>query len=396
MAAFATVYEIEGSSAVIKGGNGTLMRMNLPTSPDLDVGDVVLIDGQTGEFVELVSRNGLDRRNTIGVVEEILNGDILVNANGVIRKATNPEGLSIGKGNTVELTDADTVYDVLSDDPVSAISSSAEETDVEAIIGSLRKSSDDIEVGFEDFGGMSDQIRQVQERMELFLQERERLEEIGVETNMGAVFYGLAGTGKTHFARILASESDATFYRIRGPEIVTKWVGDTEEIIRALFEDASENEPSIVYFDEVDSLGSERGENVNQQFGNRVVAQLLSEMDGFDQRDDSIMVIASTNRIDGVDDALLRSGRFDWKIPFRKPTPEERVDIFDVLRRQYEVSDDVSSEQIAGITDGWTGAQLKALLNEAGAICVADGRTEIKLVDLLRSFDRMVEQEVRR
>jgi len=372
------------------------MTMNLPVSPELEIGDVVSIDGESGEFVEFIAENGLDRGNAIAVVEKVLDRDVLVNKDGIIKKVANPEDLDVRKGNTVELTDADTIREILSNDSISSRPSPAEETDIEGIVASLRKQSDDLEVEFEDFGGMSDQIRQVQERVELFLQEREDLKEIGTETDMGAIFYGPAGTGKTHFARILANESDATFYRIRGPEIVTKWIGDTEEIIRALFRDAAkeENEPSIVYFDEIDSLGSERGEGTNQQFGNRIVGQLLSEMDGFEQDDESIMVIASTNRIEGVDDALLRSGRFDWKIPFPKPTPEERVDIFDTLRRQYVVSDEVSSEQIANMTDDWSGAELRALLNEAGALCVAADRTEIELVDILRGYERRMKQRV--
>jgi len=396
MAAFATVYEVKNSEAVIQLGNGTRMTMDLPVSDDLSIGDVVEIDEQDGTFLGRVAENGLERGNSVAVVEKVLDEDVLVNKNGVITKVANPENRDVRKGNTVELTGADTIRGVLSEEPVSSLSTPPEGTDVEKIVGSLRKQSDDLDVGFDDFGGMSDQIRQVQERVELYLQEREKLEEIGTETNMGAIFYGPAGTGKTHFARILANESDATFYRIRGPEIVTKWVGDTEEIIRALFRDAAkdENEPSIVYFDEIDSLGSERGDDANQQFGNRVVAQLLSEMDGFEQEDESIMVIASTNRIEDIDDALLRSGRFDWKIPFPEPTPEERVDIFDTLREQYEISEEVSSEQIAGMTDGWTGAELKSLLNEAGALCVADGRSEIKLVDLIKSYQRREQQRV--
>ena len=239
MAVFATVYEIKNSEAVLKGGNGVHMTMNLPVSPELEIGDVVSIDGESGEFVEFIAENGLDRGNAIAVVEKVLDRDVLVNKDGIIKKVANPEDLDVRKGNTVELTDADTIREILSNDSISSRPSPAEETDIEGIVASLRKQSDDLEVEFEDFGGMSDQIRQVQERVELFLQEREDLKEIGTETDMGAIFYGPAGTGKTHFARILANESDATFYRIRGPEIVTKWISDTEEIIRALFRDAA-------------------------------------------------------------------------------------------------------------------------------------------------------------
>ncbi|EMA10270.1 adenosinetriphosphatase [Haloarcula marismortui ATCC 33800] len=215
---------------------------------------------------------------------------------------------------------------------------------------------------------------------------------------MGAIFYGEPGTGKTHFARILAAETDATFYRIRGPEIVTKWVGETEEIIRGLFEDAADNSPSIMFFDELDSLGSERGGGANQQFGNRVVAQLLSLMDGFDQSDEGILVIASTNRLDDIDDALLRSGRFDWKIKFPLPDYEGRVEIFDSLINNYEVSQDVDSQQIARITEGWSGAEIDGLLDEAGLIAVDKNRrdsNEIRLVDILESYERIAVREER-
>ena len=187
----------------------------------------------------------------------------------------------------------------------------------------------------------------------------------------------------------MASESDADFYRIHGPEIVTKWIGDTEEILRELFNHARRNEPAILFFDEIDSLGSERGDAPNQQFGNRIVAQLLSLMDGIDEESEGLMIIGSTNRIEDIDQALLRSGRLDWKVKFELPDYQGRVEIFESLRKQgYDVADTVDAEEIASLTDGWTGAQLSSLLDEAVIVAVNSGREQITMTDLKISYER--------
>jgi ATP-dependent 26S proteasome regulatory subunit len=187
----------------------------------------------------------------------------------------------------------------------------------------------------------------------------------------------------------VASESDADFYRIRGSEIVTKWIGDTEEILRELFNHARRNEPAILFFDEIDSLGSERGDGPNQQFGNRIVAQLLSLMDGIDEESEGLMIIGSTNRIEDIDQALLRSGRLDWKVKFELPDYQGRVEIFESLRKQgYDVADTVDPEEIASLTDGWTGAQLSSLLDEAVIVAVNSGREQITMTELKISYER--------
>jgi transitional endoplasmic reticulum ATPase len=289
-----------------------------------------------------------------------------------------------------------TITDIVQSEPLRALPAAHSDTESSEFIGRLRKESDEIGLTYNDFGGGSVRLDQFKQRINLFLNQPEELEEIGTDIQMGAIFYGEPGTGKTHFARILAAETDATFYRIRGPEIVTKWVGETEEIIRGLFEDAADNQPSILFFDELDSLGSERGDGPNQQFGNRVVAQLLSLMDGFDQSEEGILVIASTNRLEDIDDALLRSGRFDWKIKFPLPDYEDRVEIADSLMNRYEVSYRVSPEQIAEMTDGWSGAEIDGLLDEAGLIAVGKEResnNQIRLTDILESRQRIDARE---
>ncbi len=379
---------------MVRRENGMMGYFEYPDSESLSIGDIVSVDvyNDAVQFDGLLLSGGVNRGNSLGVVEKVEEDQIIVNTGTVLKTVINNSGEQIDVGNTVEITHVNTIADIVQSEPLRALPAAHSDTESSEFIGRLRKESDEIGLSYDDFGGSSVRLDQFKQRIDLFLNQPEALEEIGTDIQMGAIFYGKPGTGKTHFARILAAETDATFYRIRGPEIVTKWVGETEEIIRGLFEDAADNQPSILFFDELDSLGSERGDGPNQQFGNRVVAQLLSLMDGFDQSEEGILVIASTNRLEDIDDALLRSGRFDWKIKFPLPDYEDRVEIADSLMNRYEVSSRVSPEQIAEMTDGWSGAEIDGLLDEAGLIAVGKEResnNRIRLTDILESRQRI-------
>ncbi|WP_458186283.1 ATP-binding protein [Haladaptatus sp. NG-WS-4] len=395
MLQYATVIQIETVEGerylVAERGTGGIIVTEYPEDRSPQVGDAVFLNGHD-EFVEIAESGGIGRGNSLGVVETTVGDRIVINTGVSLITVENPLDLEIKNGYTVEYTNAGTIREVVDKSPIRAISTSGPETDIGDFIASLRVPSNELGVGFDDYGGMTDELYDVQQRIEVLLNKREELQAVGNEVRLGAVFYGPPGTGKTHFARILAAESDATFYRIRGPEIVTQLVGETEEILRALFKDASQHEPSIIFFDEVDSLGGERGTGQNQQFGNRVVAQLLALMDGVDQENDGLLIIGSTNRIEDMDDALLRPGRLDWKVAFKEPSQEGRVEIFDALRTRYTVDEGVSSDQIAAITEGWSGADLEALLDEASIVCVDDGRDEITMMDLMISHERVNRQ----
>lgn len=404
MSVIATVWEIIGSEpdriVLVTRENGMFGVFEYPDSESLSIGDTVLVEvhGDGVLFDKKVFSGGLNRGNTLCVVEKADEDRIVVNTGTRLTTVANGTDEDPQVGDTVEISNANTIIDIVQNEPLRALPSAHADSESSKFIDNLRNKSDDIGLTYADFGGGSARLEQFKQRVNLFLNQREALADIGTDLQMGAIFYGEPGTGKTHFARILAAETDATFYRIRGPEIVTKWVGETEEIIRGLFEDAADNSPSIMFFDELDSLGSERGGGANQQFGNRVVAQLLSLMDGFDQSDEGILVIASTNRLDDIDDALLRSGRFDWKIKFPLPDYEGRVEIFDSLINNYEVSQDIDSQQIARITEGWSGAEIDGLLDEAGLIAVdkdRGGSNEIRLVDILESYERIAVREER-
>jgi transitional endoplasmic reticulum ATPase len=372
---------------LIEWGNGSIDVLEYPSTLSPDSGDAILVDGR--EVIGVIDPIGANRGNSIGIVKQEIGDRVVVEQGGRLVVYEVGDDVSVDPGYTVEISNAGIVREVIETTAIQRESPHPASTDIGEYIDDLRFPSDELEVGFEHFGGMSDHLRYVQKRVDLLLNRREEIEQMGRQPTLGALFHGEPGTGKTHFAKILASESDADFYRIRGPEIVSKWVGDTEEILRELFEHASDNAPAILFFDELDSLGSERGDGPNQQFGNRIVAQLLSLMDGIDQEQDGLLIIGSTNRIEDIDQALLRSGRLDWKIEFEIPDYQGRIEIFESLRQQgYDVAESVDPEEIASLTDGWTGAQLSSLLDEAVIVALSSGREQITTTDLKISYER--------
>ena len=394
----ATVWSVsseEQYTVKIPGGN----FIDISTSTDLNIGDAVKLDSESLSF-EGIANSTYTRRNDFGTVKEDLGNHVLVEINSVPQKIWNPNNMSVEPGNAVEIGQADTIINVYPDIDLSL---SPFGPDNAAMISSFKENDQDDEdedeeeiLTFNDFGGMTVAQNQFRERVELFLKASEALDEVGTEPRMGALFYGPPGTGKTHFARILSNSLNAMFYRIRGPEIVSKGVGDTEKLIREIFDDAEKNSPSIIFFDEIDSIAIDRGSGETRDFSQRIVAQLLSVIDGYDRAEENVFVIAATNQIDEIDEALLRPGRFDWKVHFPMPNDEHRREIFQTLQEDYDISDTVTEENIDQIlirTDGWTGAKLRALLNEAGILCVKAERDEIRHADLMKAYERIKEQQ---
>lgn len=167
---------------------------------------------------------------------------------------------------------------------------------------------------------------------------------IGAKPVKGVLFTGAPGTGKTHLARIIADVSGAVFYQVSGPSIVSKWVGDSEETLRRLFEDAAKRECAIIFFDEIDSIAARRSSDSNGE-SKRVVAQLLTLLDGF-KPDSNVIVIAATNRVEDIDEALLRPGRFDWEIAFDLPTERDRLEILKMKAGELQVGDELPIDDL--------------------------------------------------
>jgi transitional endoplasmic reticulum ATPase len=232
-------------------------------------------------------------------------------------------------------------------------------------------------VTYEDIGGLEDELEQVREMIELPMRHPELFQQLGIEPPKGVLLHGPPGTGKTLIAKAVANEIDAHFTDISGPEIMSKYYGESEEQLREVFEEAEENEPAIVFIDEIDSIAPER-EEAGGDVERRVVAQLLSLMDGLEERG-QVTVIGATNRLDAVDPALRRGGRFDREIEIGVPDKEGRREILQVHTRGMPLTDDVDLEKYSGNTHGFVGADLESLTKEAAMNALRRVRPQLDL-----------------
>ncbi|AFZ74414.1 AAA family ATPase [Natronobacterium gregoryi] len=228
-------------------------------------------------------------------------------------------------------------------------------------------------VTYEDIGGLDEELELVREMIELPLSEPELFQRLGVEPPSGVLLYGPPGTGKTLIARAVANEVDANFETISGPEIMSKYKGESEERLREVFERAEKNAPTIIFFDEIDSIAGQRDDEGDAE--NRVVGQLLTLMDGLDARGE-VIVIGATNRVDTIDPALRRGGRFDREIQIGVPDEKGRKEILEVHTRGMPLSEDVDIDGIARRTHGFVGADLDAVASEAAMAAIRDRPTD--------------------
>lgn len=243
-------------------------------------------------------------------------------------------------------------------------------------------------VRYSDVGGLDEQIKILREVVELPLVKPELFKQVGIEPPKGILLYGPPGTGKTLLAKAVAGESNATFIRVVGSEFVQKYIGEGARIVREVFDLARRKAPSIVFIDEIDAIASKRldigtsGEREVQ----RTLMQLLAELDGFDPLD-NVKVIAATNRIDILDPAILRPGRFDRIIYVPLPNKKGRVEIFKIHTRKMSLAPDVDFEALAEKTEGFSGADIKAVCTEAGYNAIREGRVVVGMSDFLAAIE---------
>jgi transitional endoplasmic reticulum ATPase len=234
-------------------------------------------------------------------------------------------------------------------------------------------------VMYEDLGGIKPAISKVREMIELPLKHPELFDRLGIEPPRGVLLHGPPGTGKTMLARAVANESDAYFVSINGPEIMSKYYGESEHQIREIFDDAEQNAPAIIFLDEIDSIAPKRAE-VTGEVERRVVSQLLSLMDGLKERK-NVIVIGATNRPEALDMALRRPGRFDREIVLHVPDQDGRLEIFQIHTRGMPLADDVDLKALAEITYGFVGADIAALCREAAMSTLRKVLPQINLED---------------
>ena len=220
-----------------------------------------------------------------------------------------------------------------------------------------------VDVTYEDIGGLKEEVKKVREMIEIPLKRPELFERLGISPPKGVLMHGPPGTGKTLLAKAVANESDAHFIAINGPEIMSKYVGGSEERLRELFEEAEENAPSIIFIDEIDAIAPKR-EEVSGEVERRTVAQLLTLMDGLKSRG-QVVVIGATNRPDALDQAIRRGGRFDREIEIGVPDRDGRSEVLQIHTRGMPLDDKVDLDEMADTTHGFVGADLESLCKEA-------------------------------
>jgi transitional endoplasmic reticulum ATPase len=220
-------------------------------------------------------------------------------------------------------------------------------------------------IKWDDIGGLDDAKQELREAVEWPLKYPQSFEKFGVRPPRGVLIYGAPGTGKTLLAKAVANESDANFIAVKGPELLSKWVGESEKGVREVFRKARQTAPTVIFFDEIDSIASTRaGSSSDSGVTQRVVNQLLTEIDGLEELQD-VAVIAATNRADIIDPALLRPGRFDRHVKVEDPDEEARLAIFKVHTEKIPLAKDVDLEKLAKITDGYVGSDIEAICREA-------------------------------
>jgi transitional endoplasmic reticulum ATPase len=237
-------------------------------------------------------------------------------------------------------------------------------SETQIVVGEQAKAAVAVpKITYEDIGGLREEIQKVREMIELPLRHPELFERLGVEAPKGVLLHGPPGTGKTLLAKAVASETNANFIHIGGPEIMSKFYGESEERLREIFKQAQENAPSIIFIDEIDSIAPKR-EEITGEVEKRVVSQLLALMDGLESRG-KVVVIGATNRPNAIDPALRRPGRFDREIEIGVPDRQGRLEILQIHTRGMPLAEDVNLGKLADITHGFVGADLEALCKEA-------------------------------
>ena len=340
----------------------------------------------TSEVDRLKRRNEALKSSSLYVatVEEMTDDGVIVKQHGnnqeVLTEPSPRLETEIEAGDRVAINDSFSVQRVLDD-----------ETDARAQAMEVDESP---VVSYDDIGGIDEQVREVREAVEDPLVNPEQFEQIGIEPPSGVLLHGPPGTGKTMLAKAVANETDATFIKMAGSELVRKFIGEGSRLVRDLFDLAEEREPAVIFIDEIDAVAAKRTDSKTSGDAEvqRTMMQLLNEMDGFDERGE-LRIIAATNRFDMLDEAILRPGRFDRLIEVPKPNAEGRERILQIHTQNMNVDDDVDFAALAADLDDYSGADIASLATEAGMYAIRDERTTVTREDFEDAREKLADAD---
>ncbi len=270
-------------------------------------------------------------------------------------------------------------------------------------LGNMTKTVDTTvpRITYDELGGLKNEVQKIREMVELPMRHPELFEKIGVEAPKGVLLHGPPGTGKTLIAKALAKMTDSNFISIKGPELLSKWVGESEKGVREIFRKARQAAPCIIFFDEIDALVPRRSGSESSHVSENVVSQILTEIDGLEELH-NVLIIGATNRLDIVDEALLRPGRFDRIIEVPKPDAKGREHIFKIHSKKKPLATDVNISKIVELTSGFSGAEIAAVANRSAVTALkryVSGKSEnvkdinITQQDILTAIDKIKPRE---
>ena len=320
----------------------------------------------------------------VATAEELLDDGVVVKQHGnnqeVLTDVSPSIRTELESGDRVAIDDSFDVKQIL-----------APETDARAQAMEIDTSPG---VSYDEIGGLAEQTREVREAVEQPLVNADQFNAVGVDPPSGVLLHGPPGTGKTMLAKAVANQTDATFIKMAGSELVQKFIGEGARLVRDLFELAGEREPAVIFIDEIDAIAARRTESKTSGDAEvqRTMMQLLSEMDGFDDRGE-VRIIAATNRFDMLDQAILRPGRFDRLIEVPRPDWDARQRIIEIHTSGMNLADAVDLAALASKTDGFTGAELASLATEAGMFAIRDDRTVVQMGDFENALVKVAEDD---
>lgn len=370
----------QGREVAVRFRNGIESLLTSREATSTKRGDVLIVREQG--WLKVPKRSW-EEEPVIYIVRKVLPDRLLVESGNLTKTVPYKGNVELVAGNTIEYYEIDQSVALIAESPIRARDEGLLELDP---AGPFEVKIEN-ELSLDSFGGYESVVERASKILRLQLDQKDAIDAIGAKPIKGVIFSGPPGTGKTMLAQIIASTSKARFFVISGPQIVSKWVGESEAVLRSIFETAQDAEKAIIFFDEIDSVASRRTEDSHES-SNRLVAQLLTLMDGAHDKKGNVVVVAATNRISEIDPALLRPGRFDWEINFQLPTLSDRYEILSKSGRSIATCGDLPFELVAEQTEGWSGAELSAIWTEA-MLCALDKSTRsVSGEDFVEGFER--------